>query len=225
MAARRQQPVPGQAQLRQLLRRRRAARHGPVLQPGDRPARPGPPPRPREKGQEGKEGHCKRESREERRREAGRDEGNGGGEEGPSKAGTAAALVTLLANAFPDRIVHAVADAAYHGPALRAFPGNVTRTCRIQRNAKLYAPAPPRTGKRGRPRAKGACPGEPGDIAKTCARETRAVRAYGRDQVKHVAEITCLRYGPFKTTPVRLILPRDQDTAGGYDLAPWSPPA
>ncbi len=138
---------------------------------------------------------------------------------GPSKVDTAAALVALLAAAFPDRTVHAVADAACHGPAVRELPPNVTWTCRIPRNAKLYAPAPPRTGKRGRPRARGACLGEPGDIAKTCAWETRVIRAYGRGQVKHVAGITCLWYGSFKTTPVRLILSRDQDTADGYDLA------
>lgn len=140
-------------------------------------------------------------------------------EKGPSKVDTAAALVSLLAGAFPDRTVHAVADAAYHGPALRELPRNVTWTCRIPRNAKLYAPAPPRTGKRGRPRAKGACLGEPGDIAGTCAWETVTVRAYSRDQVKHVAEISCLWYGSFRTTPVRLILSRDQDTTDGYDLA------
>lgn len=139
--------------------------------------------------------------------------------EAPSKVDTAAALVSLLAAAFPDRTVHAVADAAYHGPALRALPANVTWTCRIPRNAKLYAPAPPRTGKRGRPRTKGDCLGEPAGIAGTCAWETVATRAYGRDQVKHVAEIPCLWYGCLKTIPVRLILSRDQDTAEGYDLA------
>jgi SRSO17 transposase len=139
--------------------------------------------------------------------------------EGPSKVDIAAALVSLLAAAFPDRRVHAVADAACHGPALRELPPNVTWTCRIPRNATLYAPAPPRTGKRGRPRTKGACLGKPAGIAKTCAWKTVTVRAYGRDQVKHVAEITCLWYGSFKTTPVRLILSRDQDTTDGYDLA------
>ena len=41
---------------------------------------------------------------------------------GPSKVETAAALVRLLALAFPGRMVHIVADAAYHGPALRTLP-------------------------------------------------------------------------------------------------------
>jgi hypothetical protein len=67
---------------------------------------------------------------------------------GPGKAETAAALISQLALAFPDRAVHVVADAAYHGPALRTLPGNVTWTCRIPRNAVLYDLAPPRTGRR-----------------------------------------------------------------------------
>ena len=49
---------------------------------------------------------------------------------GPGRAETAAALVSQLALAFPARLVHVVADAAYHGPALRTLPGNVTWTCR-----------------------------------------------------------------------------------------------
>ena len=40
---------------------------------------------------------------------------------GPSKVETAAALVRLLALAFPGRMVHIVDDAAYHGPALRTL--------------------------------------------------------------------------------------------------------
>ncbi|MGH9487250.1 MAG: transposase [Terriglobales bacterium] len=74
-----------------------------------------------------------------------------GKDAGPSKVEMAAALVSQLALAFPARIIHAVADAAYHGPALRTLPRNVTWTCRIPRNAVLYDLAPPRTGKRGRP--------------------------------------------------------------------------
>ena len=139
--------------------------------------------------------------------------------EGPSKVDTAAALVSLLALAFPDRVVHAVADAAYHGPALRTLPGNVTWTCRVPRNAVLYDLAPPRTGRRGRPRSKGDRLGTAGDIAATASWATVTVTAYGREQVRHVAEIRCLWYGSWHTRAVRLILSRDEHTASGYDLA------
>jgi DDE superfamily endonuclease len=138
--------------------------------------------------------------------------------EGPSKVDTAAALVRLLALAFPDRVIHVVADAAYHGPALRALPGNVTWTCRIPRNAVLYDLAPPRTGRRGRPRSKGDRLGTAGDIAATASWATVMVTAYGREQVRHVAEIRCLWYGSWHTRAVRLILSRDEHTASGYDL-------
>jgi DDE superfamily endonuclease len=42
-----------------------------------------------------------------------------------STASAAVALVTRLAGAFPGRAVHVVADAHYHGPALRDLPGTV----------------------------------------------------------------------------------------------------
>ena len=138
---------------------------------------------------------------------------------GPGKVEMAAALVSLLALAFPGRMVHVVADAACHGPALRTLPGNVTWTCRIPRNAVLYDLAPPRTGRRGRPRTKGDRLGTAGDIAATAAWATVTVTAYGRQQVRHVAEVTCLWYGSWHTRTVRLILARDEHTASGYDLA------
>ena len=99
---------------------------------------------------------------------------------GPGKVEMAAALVSLLALAFPGRMVHVVADAAYHGPALRTLPGNVTWTCRIPRNAVLYDLAPPRTGRRGRPRTKGDRLGTADDIAAAAAWATVTVTAYGR---------------------------------------------
>ena len=138
---------------------------------------------------------------------------------GPGKVEMAAALVSLLALAFPGRMVRVVADAACRGPALRTLPGNVTWTCRIPRNAVLYDLAPPRTGRRGRPRTKGDRLGTAGDIAATAAWATVTVTAYGRQQVRHVAEVTCLWYGSWHTRTVRLILARDEHTASGYDLA------
>jgi hypothetical protein len=109
--------------------------------------------------------------------------------QGPSKVDTAAALVSLLALAFPDRVIHVVADAAYHGPALRGLPENVTWTCRIPRNAVLYDLAPPRTGRRGRPRSRGDRLGTADDIAATASWTTVTVTVYGREQVRHVAEV------------------------------------
>ena len=138
---------------------------------------------------------------------------------GPGKVETAAALVSQLALAFPGRLVHVVADAAYHGPALRSLPENVTWTCRIPRNAVLYGLAPPRTGKRGRPRTKGERLGTADDIAAAAAWAAVTVPAYRREDIKHVAEVTCLWYGSWHTRTVRLILSRDQRTTSGYDLA------
>jgi hypothetical protein len=138
---------------------------------------------------------------------------------GPGKVETAAALVSQLALAFPGRLVHVVADAAYHGPALRTLPENVTWTCRIPRNAVLYDLAPPRTGKRGRPRTKGKRLGTADDIAAAAAWAAVTVPAYRREDIKHVTEVTCLWYGSWHTRTVRLILSRDQHTSSGHDLA------
>ncbi len=137
---------------------------------------------------------------------------------GPSKVETAAALVSQLALAFPERMIHVVADAAYHGPALRELPGNVTWTCRIPRNAVLYDLAPPRTGRRGRPRTRGDRLGTAAGIAAAAAWDTVTVTVYGRDRVRHVTEVTCLWYGSWHTRAVRLILIRDEHTTAGYDL-------
>jgi hypothetical protein len=80
---------------------------------------------------------------------------------GPTKVDIAAALVKQLAVWHRDRPIHVVADAAYHGPALRHLPGRITVTTRLPASAVLYDLAPPPTGKRGRPpapRATGSAP-------------------------------------------------------------------
>jgi len=122
---------------------------------------------------------------------------------------TAAALVSLLAGAFPGRAVHVVADAHYHGPALRHLPGNVTWTTRLPRNAVLFAPAPPRVRKPGRPPRKGPRLGTPADLAAAAAWTPAAVHIYGRDTAEDLAEVTCLWYGCLDVITVRVILARD----------------
>ena len=129
-----------------------------------------------------------------------------------TKVSAAADLVALLAAAFPGRLIHVVADAAYHGPALKHLPPAVTWTCRLPARAVLYDLAPSRApGTRGRPRRKGERLGTPAQLAATAGWAPATVRIYGRDQHTSLASITCLWYGSLDTRPVRVILARDRD--------------
>jgi DDE superfamily endonuclease len=126
-----------------------------------------------------------------------------------TKVSAATALVALLAAAFPGRAIHVVADAAYHGPALKHLPPSVTWTCRLRANAVLYDLAPPRPpGTRGRPRRKGDRLGTPGQLAAATGWLSATVRIYRRDQDMSLADITCLWYGCLDTRTVRVILAR-----------------
>jgi hypothetical protein len=126
-----------------------------------------------------------------------------------SKIACAAGLVTALARALPGRVIHVVGDAAYHGPALRHLPPQVTWTCRLPKNAVLHALPPPRApGTRGRPRSKGPRLGTPAQVAAAAHFTPATVRIYGRAQATGLTEATCLWYGSFHTRPVRVILAR-----------------
>ena len=114
-------------------------------------------------------------------------------------------LVGLLARAFPDRAIHLVADAADHGKPLQDLPERVTWTTRIQRNGVLYQPAPPPTGKRGRPRTKGDRIGTPAQAAAGATWRQAAVARYGRTDIVRIAEVDCLWYGAFGKRTGRLI--------------------
>jgi len=129
-----------------------------------------------------------------------------------SAVSAAAALVTLLAGAFPGRRIDVVADAHYHGPALRDLPATVTWTTRLPRNAVLFAPAPPPVRKPGRPPRKGPRLGTPADLAAAAAWTPAAVHIYGRDTAEDLAEVTCLWYGCLDVITVRVILARDAVT-------------
>lgn len=138
---------------------------------------------------------------------------------GISKVDHAVALVALLAAAHPDRKLHVVGDAAYHGPACKTLPRRVSWTCRLPANATLYDLAPPRTGKRGAPRKKGDRLGKPADVAATATFAEVSVTRYGKTETIHVAQVNCLWYGAFGPQPMRLTLVREPGTTSGYDLA------
>jgi hypothetical protein len=104
-----------------------------------------------------------------------------------------------------------VADAAYHGPALKHLPPAVTWTCRLRANAVLYDLAPPRPpGTRGGARRKGDRLGTPAQLAAAARWAPATVRIYRRDQHIRLADITCLWYGCLDTRTVRVILARDR---------------
>jgi hypothetical protein len=118
-------------------------------------------------------------------------------------------MAELIAARHPDRTVHVVGDAAYVGEHLRGLNNRITWTSRLKVTSVLHELPPPRTGRSGRPRTKGARLGTATDIAVTATWRTTRVRRYGRTDTVHIAEVVCLWYGSFHTRPMRVILVRD----------------
>jgi hypothetical protein len=122
-------------------------------------------------------------------------------------------LAELIAARYPDRTVHVVGDAAYVGERLRDVDGRITWSSRLTVTSVLHELPPPRTGRSGRPRTRGARLGTPADVAAlaTTTNTWRAtqVRRDGRTDVVQITERACLWYGSFRSRTVRVILVRD----------------
>jgi len=129
----------------------------------------------------------------------------------------------LIAARYPDRMVHVVGDAAYVGERLRDVDGRISWTSRLKVTSVLHELPPPRTGRSGRPRTRGARLGTPADVAALATRantwRTAQVRRYGRTDTVQISERFCLWYGSFRSRTVRVILVRDDKprTRGGDD--------
>jgi DDE superfamily endonuclease len=128
-------------------------------------------------------------------------------------------MVCALAGALPGRQVHVVADAAYAGKELRGLPRQVSWTTRLRKDAALYAPPPPRTGRRGRPAQKGKKLPKLADLARTATFTPTAVRRYGADATVYTASLSCLWYSVFGPQPVTVLLVREDGSSRCYDLA------
>jgi len=141
--------------------------------------------------------------------------------ERPSKPELAREMVDLIAARFPDRKLHVVGDSAYGSGAWRALGAQVTLTVRPRKDAALYAPAPPRTGKRGRPALKGARLPSLAQIALDAATAWQQVNArrYGKSEQIEVHAFRCLWHGALGYTPVQVLLVRDTTKPAGYQLA------
>jgi hypothetical protein len=124
-------------------------------------------------------------------------------------------MVEAIAARHPDRIVHAVGDAAYVGDHLRGLDKQITWTSRLKVTSVLHQPAPARTGKSGRPRTKGARLGTPADLAATATWRTTKVRRYARTDTVQITDIVCLWYGSFHSQTVRVVLVRDHKPRTG----------
>ena len=127
-------------------------------------------------------------------------------------------MAEMLAGALPGRCLHVVADAAYAGKELKGLPRGITWTTRLRKDAALHQLPPGRTGKRGRPRARGARLRSLPELAATAAFVPVTVTRYGKTATIQAAAITCLWYGVFGSRPVQVILIRDA-SAAGHDLA------
>ena len=128
----------------------------------------------------------------------------------------AAGMVKLLVQAFPGRVVHGTGDAAFHGEPL-VIEG-ATWTTRLPANAVLYGPKPPPTGRRGRPRAKGARLGTCAQIAAGADWRDTVINVYGQHTAVQVTATEGLWYGSFRTAPGRIVLVKDPGSAQAYDL-------
>jgi len=144
---------------------------------------------------------------------------------GPTKPDLARELLDVLAERFTDRTIHLVGDAAYGCSAFAGLGDAMTMTTRAKTNAVFYEPAPPRTGKRGRPAVKGSRIGTPTDIASAATWKTATVHRYGTSSEAKIIDRVCLWFGTWRTDTVRVIVvtgtgrTTKSGTARGYDIA------
>ena len=127
-------------------------------------------------------------------------------------------MAVMLAGALPGRDIHVTGDAAYAGGELKKLPPrhHLDHPAAQGRRA-VRAPAA-RTGKRGRPRARGDKLACLAGLAATAAFAPVTVTRYGTTATVQAAAITCLWYSVFGTRPVTVVLIRDRSKTG-YDLA------
>lgn len=133
----------------------------------------------------------------------------------PTTVDLLAEMVRKVADWLPDRCFVLVADGAYACLAGR-LPSNVVLISRMRKDAALFGPRPPRTGKAGRPRNKGRRLPTPARVA--ARRRTRWTRArlvlYGEEVDRLVHCFDALWYEVSPDRPVRVVCVRDPSGKG-----------
>lgn len=140
------------------------------------------------------------------------------GTEEASRVDAARRLVEALGAALGGRAIDVVADSAYASKALRDLPAGVTWTTRLRSNAALYDLAPPRTGRRGRPRSRGDKLAGLGVLSGQLHFSPVQVTRYGTTASVSAAAVTCLWHGVFGSQPVTVVCVRERAKTG-YDIA------
>jgi len=137
----------------------------------------------------------------------------------PSQQDLAAVLIAKVAERHPDRRVDVVGDSAFACKAMAPPDENVTLTARLRSNAVIHAPAPPPTGKRGRPRVKGERLGNPGEIAAAAKQSAWArIEVAGRGEAR-VLVVGGLWYSVFGSRAVQVVIVRELADTEGYRIA------
>lgn len=128
---------------------------------------------------------------------------------GATTVALASQMMTELAGWLPDRSFAMCADGAYASLAGADLP-RTTLTSRLRRDAALYEPAPPRTGRRGRPAKKGARLPTPPQLAATATNWTAVeVEERGRTVRRLIWFRQVLWYTVDPDHLVRLVIVRD----------------
>ena len=120
-------------------------------------------------------------------------------------------MIRELAARLPHRSFHLCADGAYACLAGAGLPRTHV-TSRMRRDAALYEAAPPPTGRRGRPRTKGARLPTPPELAAQARRRdwqrvSTDVRGQAVERLVYVGDV--LWYAVNKRDLVRLVVVRD----------------
>ncbi|MGI8731172.1 MAG: IS701 family transposase [Solirubrobacteraceae bacterium] len=136
-----------------------------------------------------------------------------------SQQDLAAVLIGLVAGRHPGRRVDVVGDSAFACKATGSLADAVTLTSRLRANAVIYAPKPPPTGKRGRPRVTGQRLGNCAQIAAAASRpDWQRVDVPGRGEAT-VLVTDGLWYSVFGARAVRVLIVRESADSEGYEIA------
>jgi len=126
----------------------------------------------------------------------------------PTKPELARQMLDLIIARFPDRAIELVGDSAYATKVFAGVPARVSVTSRLKSNTQLYAPTPPRTGKRGQPAKKGhrlAKLKQIADDPQTVWEQPEVTRS-GKRQTVLCHTFECLWYDVWGQRPVRVVV-------------------